>query len=36
MPELLGKELLIQCAEEMNHLAGFLPELVLQNNWRRA
>jgi hypothetical protein len=27
LPEILGKELLIHCAEEMNHLAGFLPDL---------
>ncbi len=27
LPEFLGEELLIHCAEEMNHLAEFLPEL---------
>ena len=27
LPGLLGEALLIHCAEEMNHLAGFLPEL---------
>lgn len=30
LPRRLGRDLLIHCAEEMNHLAGFLPELFAQ------
>jgi hypothetical protein len=26
-PETSGRDLLVHCAQEMNHLAGFLPEL---------
>jgi hypothetical protein len=26
-PETSGRNLLVHCAQEMNHLAGFLPEL---------
>ncbi len=26
-PETNGRNLLVHCAQEMNHLAGFLPEL---------
>jgi hypothetical protein len=29
-PDQLGAHLLVHCAEEMNHLAGFLPELFAQ------
>ena len=27
VPEASGRNLLVHCAQEMNHLAGFLPEL---------
>jgi hypothetical protein len=26
-PEVMARNLLVHCAQEMNHLAGFLPEL---------
>ena len=32
MPERLGRNLLIHCAEEMNHLASFLPTLFAQES----
>jgi hypothetical protein len=32
MPERLGRDLLIHCAEEMNHLASFLPALFAQES----
>jgi hypothetical protein len=30
IPERLGRDLLVHCAEEMNHLASFLPALFAQ------
>jgi hypothetical protein len=30
MPPNLGRDLLVHCAEEMNHLASFLPALYAQ------
>jgi len=32
LPKRLGRDLLIHCAEEMNHLASFLPELYAQES----
>jgi hypothetical protein len=34
MPRRLSRDLLIHCAEEMNHLAGFLPDLYAQESGR--
>ena len=34
-PTALGAHLLAHCAEEMNHLAGFLPELFQQERSTR-
>jgi hypothetical protein len=34
LPKRLGRDLLIHCAEEMNHLASFLPRLYAQESGR--